>query len=60
MLARMKANMNFSGGSVERFYSVRINCRMNPSDVVDLGRPVTTYLNFRWFTDTFSQWCDFV
>jgi len=52
--ARMKANENFSDASVERFFSVRINRVMSPSDAVDLGRPVTAHLNFMWFTDTFS------
>jgi len=52
MPARIKAIGNCSDARVERFYLVRIN-RMSPSDAVDLGRPVTTYLNFRWFTDTF-------
>jgi len=47
MPARMKANGNFSDSSVERFYSVRINRMMSPSDAVDLDRPVTAYLNFR-------------
>ena len=50
----MKTNGNFSDANVERFYSVRINRMMSPSDSVDLARPVTAYLNFRWFTDTFS------
>jgi len=50
----MKANENFSDASVERFFSVRINRVMSPSDAVDLGRPVTAHLNFMWFTDTFS------
>jgi len=53
MPARMKAIGNFSDARIERFYSVRIN-RMSPSDAVDLGRPVTAYLKFRWFTNTFS------
>jgi len=34
--------------------SVRINRMTSPSDANDLGPPVTAYLNFRWFTDTFS------
>jgi len=45
----MRANGNVSDASVERFYSIRIN-RMRPSDAVDLGRPVTAYWSFRWFT----------
>ena len=28
---------------------------MNPSDAIDWVAPVTTYLNFRWFTDTFPN-----
>jgi len=39
MPARMKANENLSDTSVERFYSVRINPMMSPSDAVDLDRP---------------------
>jgi len=38
MPARMRAHGNFSGTSVERFYSVRINCMMSPSGAVNLGR----------------------
>jgi len=57
----MRANGNFSDVGVERFHSVRINCMMSPSDAVDLGRPCNhLYLNFRWFTDTFSEYCNFV
>jgi len=67
----MKANGNFSDASLERFYSVSINCVMSlrnvhknniigPSDAVDLGCPVKAYLIFRCFTDKFSQWCNFV
>jgi len=59
MPARMKANGNFSDANEKRFHSVGTNC-MSPSDVVDLGRPGTAYLNFMWFTDTFSQWCNLV
>jgi len=47
MPARMKANGNFSDASFERLHSVKTNRMMSPSDAVDLGRPVTTYLNFR-------------
>jgi len=43
----MKANGNSSDATIERFYSVRINRMMSPSDTVDLVRPVTAYLNFR-------------
>ena len=39
MPARIKANRNFSDASLERFYSVRVNRMMSPSDAVDLGRP---------------------
>jgi len=39
MPARMKANGNFSDASVKRFYSVRTNRMMSPSDADDLGRP---------------------
>jgi len=35
----MTANGNFSDASVERFYSVRINRMISPSDAADLGRP---------------------
>jgi len=44
MPARMKANVNFSEASVERFYSVRTNCMMSPSDAVNQGRPCSSYL----------------
>ena len=50
----MKANENFSDASSKQFDSVRINHMSPISDTVDLSRPVTAYLNFRWFTDTFS------
>jgi len=50
----MKAKGNFSDASVKRFYSVRINRMMSPSDAVDLGHPVTAYSNFRWSTDMSS------
>jgi len=36
--------------------SVRMNRMISQSDA-DLGRPVTAYLNFKWFTGTFSLWC---
>ena len=39
MPARMKANGNFSDASVERFYSIRTNRMMSPSNAVDLDRP---------------------
>jgi len=40
MLARMKANGNFSDESIKRFYSVRINRMMSPSDAIDLKSPL--------------------
>jgi len=46
MPARMKANGNFSNGSLEWFYSVRIN-RMSPSDAVDLRRPCNSLFEFQ-------------
>jgi len=36
MPARMKANGYFSDSSFERFYSVKINRMISPSDTVDL------------------------
>jgi len=39
MPARMKANGNFSEANVERFYFVRINSMISPSDAIHLGRP---------------------
>jgi len=58
MPAKMKANVNVSEASVERFYSVRTfyirNPMMSPSDAVNQGRPFNSYLIVRWFTDTFS------
>jgi len=47
MQARMKANGNFSDAIVERFYSIRINCMMSPSDAVDLGRPHNSLFEFQ-------------
>jgi len=35
----MKVNGNSSDAGVERFYSIRINRVMNPSEAVDLGLP---------------------
>jgi len=46
MPTRMKANINFSDASLERFYSVRIN-RMSPSDAIDLGRPCNSSFEFQ-------------
>jgi len=54
MPARMKANGNFSGASIEWFYSVRINHMMSPSDAVGLKSPCNSLFNFKWFTDTLS------
>jgi len=47
MPARMKANRNFSDASFERFYSVRINRMVSPSDAVDLGRPCHSLFDFQ-------------
>ena len=47
MPARMKANANVSDASVERFYSVRINRTMSPSDAVDLDRPCSSLFEFQ-------------
>jgi len=47
MPARTKANGNFNDASIERFYSVRINYVMNPSDAVDLGRPCNSLFEFK-------------
>jgi len=43
----MKPNGNFSDAGVERFYSVRINHVMSPSDAVDLGRPYNSVFEFQ-------------
>jgi len=47
MSARMKAIGNFSDASVKRFYSDRINSMMSPRDVVDLGRPCNSLLEYQ-------------
>jgi len=47
MPAKMTGNGNFSDASVERFYSVRINRMMKPSDAVDLGRPCNSLFDFQ-------------
>jgi len=48
MPARMKAKYgNFSDSSVERFYSVRINRMISPSDTDDLGRPCNSLFEFQ-------------
>jgi len=44
---RMKANGNFSDASGERFYSVRINRMISPSDDVDLSRPCNSLFQFQ-------------
>jgi len=43
----MKANGNFSDASLERLYSDRINCMVNPRDIVDLGRPCNSLFVFQ-------------
>jgi len=47
MPARMKANGNFRDTGVERFYSVKINRMMSPSDAVDLGHPCNSPFEFQ-------------
>jgi len=47
MPAEMRANGNFSDASVERFYSVRINRMMSPSDAADLCRPCDSLFEFQ-------------
>jgi len=47
MPVRMKANGNFSDAGVERYYSVRINRMMSPSDAVDLSRPCNSLIEFQ-------------
>jgi len=47
MPARMKANGNFRDEGVERFYSVKINRIMNPSDDVDLGHHCYSQFEFQ-------------
>jgi len=47
MLARMKANGNFSDANVERFYSVRINRMMIPSDAADLAHLRNSLFEFQ-------------
>jgi len=47
MPAKIKANGNFSGASVERFYSVRTNRMISPSDAGDLGRPCNSLFEFQ-------------
>jgi len=45
----MKANGNFSDANVERFYSVRINRMMSPSDADDLSRLYNSLFEFQVF-----------
>jgi len=47
MLDRTKANRKFRDAGVERFYSVKINRTMNPSDAVDLGHPCNCQFEFQ-------------
>jgi len=47
MPVKMRANGNFSDASLKRFYSVRINRIMSPSDAVDLGRPCNSLFEFQ-------------
>jgi len=47
MPAIMKANGNFSDASVERFYSVRRNRMISPSDADDLCRPGNSLFQFQ-------------
>jgi len=49
MPARMKAKGNFRDAGAERFYSVKINRMMNPSDAVDLGYPCNSQFEFQVF-----------
>jgi len=46
MPARMTANGNFSGATLEQLHSVKIN-RMSMSDAVDLGRPCNSLFEFQ-------------
>jgi len=43
----MKANGNFSDASVQRFYSVKINRMMSPSDAINLARPCNSLFEFQ-------------
>jgi len=47
MPARMKANGNFRDTGVERFYSVKRNRMMSPSDAVDRGHPCNSKFEFQ-------------
>jgi len=47
MPARMKANGNFRQASLERFYSIRINRMISPSDAVDVDRPRNSLFVFQ-------------
>jgi len=50
----MKVNEISVTQSVERFYSVRMNLMMSPSDAVDLGRPCNSLFELQVVIDTFS------
>jgi len=60
MPARIKVNWNFREARLERFYSVSINRvtslrNDHKNNIIGpCDSPVTTYLNFRRFTETFS------
>jgi len=43
----MKANGNSSDASLERLHSLKINRMMSPSDVVDLGGPCNSLVEFQ-------------
>jgi len=43
----MRANGNFSDATIERFYLVRKNRMMSPSDAVDLGRLCNILFQFQ-------------
>jgi len=47
MPVRMKANGYFSDANVERFYSLRTNRMISPSDANDLGRPCNILFYFQ-------------
>jgi len=40
----MRENRNFSDGSLERLYSVSMNCVMSPSNAVDLESPLHNFM----------------
>jgi len=47
-------------GPNENFQTKFLKFRPKRAKLATLVSSVTAYLNFRWFTDTFSQWCNFV